>query len=79
MNKLVKGTEVKSTKIELGEVVVTLHVGPYSEEGPVIQKMHQYAFDNDKIIYGKQLEIYIGDPRRSAPEKLKTVLGQQIK
>lgn len=71
--------EDETVKVNIGKVVSTLHIGPYSEEGPIIQRMHKYAFSKGYKLYGKHLEIYVGDPRRSAPEKLKTILAQQIK
>ncbi len=56
-----------------------LHVGPYAAERPTIQKLHAYAEENGYRLAGKHHEIYMGDPRRSAPEKLKTVVRQPVK
>lgn len=75
----IKDTNILLKENKLGTVVSTLHIGPYPEEGPVIEKMHKYSFDNGYKLHGKHIEIYIGDPRRSSPEKLKTILGQQIR
>ena len=60
-------------------VVHQLYIGPYSEEGPTIEKMHDYAKKEGYELAGKHHEIYIGDPRRTKPEKLKTVIRQPIK
>jgi hypothetical protein len=40
--------------------------------------MHQFAFDQGYKLRGKHHEIYLSDPRRTAPEKLKTVLRHPI-
>lgn len=56
-----------------------LHVGPYSAEGPTIGRLHAYikelggTFDGR---YQKHHEIYLGDPRRTAPEKWRTIIRQ---
>ncbi len=56
----------------------TLHVGPYSDEPRTLEKMDLFAQENGYIFRGKHHEIYLGDPRKAAPEKLKTVLRQPI-
>jgi hypothetical protein len=56
-----------------------LHIGPYAAEAPTIGRLHDFihaqggAFDG---LTHKHHEIYLGDPRRTAPEKLKTVIRQ---
>ena len=62
-----------------GFVVQVLYIGPYSAEGTVIMKMHEYARQSGCELHGKHHEIYLGDPRKAAPEKLKTVLRQPVK
>jgi hypothetical protein len=55
-----------------------MHVGPYSAESATIERMHAFAAEGGFSLRGKHHEIYLGDPRRAAPEKLKTVLRQPI-
>jgi hypothetical protein len=62
-----------------GTIVQLMHIGPYSEEGPNIQRIHSYAIDSGYELSGKHHEIYLGDPRRSAPDKLKTIIRQPIR
>lgn len=62
-----------------GEVVQIMHIGPYSQETGNIEAMHQFAKDNGYELHGKHHELYFGDPRRSAPEKLHTILRQPIR
>jgi len=65
--------------LEEGTCVQILHTGPYSKEQPNIEKMHAFAKDNGYELTGKHHELYFGDPRRTAPEKLKTILRQPVK
>lgn len=63
-----------------GLSVQIMHIGPYSEEGPTIHKLHhEYLPENKLLEAGKHHEIYLGDPRKVAPEKLKTVLRQPVR
>lgn len=63
-----------------GECVQILHHGSYDDEGPVIRRLHeQYLPENQLQFNGKHHEIYLSDPRRTAPEKLKTILRQPVR
>ena len=55
-----------------------LHIGPYSAEAPTIQHLHAFIAESGFERRGKHHEIYLGDPRRSAPDKLKTILRQPV-
>jgi hypothetical protein len=55
-----------------------LHVGPYSAEAPTIKKLRTFIRESGFEPRGKHHEIYLGDPRRSAPEKLRTVIRQPV-
>lgn len=55
-----------------------MHIGPYSEERPNIERMHAFARENGYVLRGKHHEIYLGDPRRTRPERLRMVLRQPI-
>ncbi len=56
----------------------TMHIGPYSEEPATLARMEAFARENGYVLCGKHHEIYLGDPRRSAPERLRTVLRHPI-
>jgi len=63
-----------------GLCVQTLHIGPYDDEGPVLEEMHHRFIPNNGLeMTGRHHEIYLGDPRRAAPEKLKTILRQPVR
>lgn len=54
-----------------------LHIGPFSEEGPSVAKVHGYIEANGALS-GKHHEIYLSDIRRAAPEKWKTIIRQPM-
>ena len=53
-----------------------MHIGPYSTEGPTIKRLHDYIKEGGGQPKGKHHEIYLGDPRRAAPSRLRTILRQ---
>jgi hypothetical protein len=56
-----------------------MHLGPFSEEGPTIRRLHQeFLPENGLVENGRHHEIYLSDIRRTAPEKLRTVLRQPV-
>jgi hypothetical protein len=61
-----------------GLAVQIMHIGPYAAEIPTIQKLHAAAREQGCELRGKHHEIYLGDPRKSKPDKLKTVLRQPV-
>lgn len=70
--------QVRFEKLVEGACAQVLHVGPFAAEGPVIQRMHEFIHAAGKQLRGKHHEIYLSDPRRTAPEKLKTILRQPM-
>jgi hypothetical protein len=71
--------KIRLERYEEGLCVQILHIGPYADEGPVLAKLHtEYLPENGYSEAGKHHEIYLSDPRKTAPEKLKTVLRQPI-
>ncbi len=56
-----------------------LYFGPYNEEGPTIERMHNFIEEKGYELRGKHHEIYLSDPRRTKPERLKTIIRQPIK
>lgn len=55
-----------------------LYFGPYADEAPTIERLHRFATDGGYQLRGKHHEIYLSDPRRTAPERLRTVIRQAI-
>ncbi|MCG8569596.1 MAG: GyrI-like domain-containing protein [Spirochaetes bacterium] len=71
--------KVRFEKNQEGLAAQIMHIGPYSEEAPTIEKLHQFIQDSGYELTGKHWEIYLGDPRKSKPENLKTIIRQPIK
>jgi hypothetical protein len=69
---------VKFETFQEGKAAQILHIGPFSEEGPTIEKVHSFIRDNGGHRVGKHHEIYLSDPRRTAPEKWKTIVRQPM-
>jgi hypothetical protein len=67
---------LKFERFEEGRVAQYLHVGPYDAEGPGIAALHDFIRRNGCELIGLHHEIYLGDPRKAAPEKLKTIIRQ---
>ena len=71
--------EVRLERLDEGMSVQTLHVGPYDDEGPVLQALHQeYLPAHGLRVTGRHHEIYLSDARRTAPDKLRTILRQPV-
>ena len=73
---LARLSDVSLLKQSDGLSAQIMHIGPYSEEAPTIQRLHEFIKDSGYKLSGRHREIYFGDPRRSAPEKLRTILRQ---
>lgn len=59
-----------------GKAAQILYIGPYAEERATIERLYAFIREHGYRLSGKHHEIYMGDPRRSAPEKLKTVIRE---
>jgi hypothetical protein len=62
-----------------GLSVQIMYSGAYADEGPTIARMHDFIRQEGYVTNGKHHEIYLGDPRRTPPEKLKTVIRQPVR
>ena len=71
--------EIKFEKITEGKCVQVLHVGPYSTEPQTIEKMRKTMQENNLTENGFHHEIYLSDPRKTPPQKMKTILRQPVK
>ena len=70
--------EVRLGEFEEGRCIQIMHIGPYSEEMRTIAVMDAFAAGHDYRMRGKHHEIYLSDPRRARPEKMKTVLRHPV-
>lgn len=69
---------VRFAPFKEGKAAQTMHIGPFSEEGPTIEKVHAFIAENGSRMVGKHHEIYLSDIRRAAPEKWKTIVRQPM-
>jgi hypothetical protein len=61
-----------------GAAAQVLHVGPYADEGPTIEKLHDSIAERGLELRGRHHEIYLSDPRRVDPARLKTIIRQPV-
>jgi hypothetical protein len=71
--------EVKLEDISEGQCVQMLHVGPYDKEGETVEIMKTFAEEEGLEFQGRHHEIYLSDPRRVPPERLKTILRHPVR
>jgi hypothetical protein len=72
--------KLRVEKLKEGKAVQIMHVGPYEDEGPTLKKLHgDYMPAHGLTFNGKHHEIYLGDPRKTPPNKLRTVLRQPVR
>lgn len=74
--KLAARPNVRFEKFTEGKAAQIMHLGPFSEEGPTIQKVHDFISENEFQLSGKHHEIYLSDIRKAKPEKWKTIVRQ---
>ena len=69
---------VELTVLNEGRSVQMLHVGPYDQEHETIRQMAAFAWAHHLAFHGKHHEIYLSDPRRVAPSRLRTILRHPV-
>ncbi len=63
-----------------GRALQILHIGSYDDEGPVLRRLHDEVMPQRGLTFaGPHHEIYLSDPRKTAPARLKTVLRQPVR
>jgi len=65
-------------RLQEGLAVQVLHVGPYGEEAPTIAALHAFMAEHGLQACGRHHEIYLSDPARTAPEKLRTIVRRPV-
>jgi len=71
--------DVALISLNEGQCVQMLHIGPYDREPESIAQMEAFAREQGQQLDGLHHEIYLSDPRRVAPEKLRTILRIPVK
>lgn len=71
---------IRYARLAEGRCVQTLHIGSYDDEGPTLARLHTEFLPEHRLVEaGHHHEIYLGDPRRAAPDKLRTILRQPVR
>ena len=71
---------IRLEPLEEGLCLQALHIGSYDEEGPLLAALHSEIMPAGGYGFaGRHHEIYLSDPRKTAPEKLKTILRQPVR
>lgn len=72
--------EVRFETLREGRCIQTLHVGSFDDEAPVLARMHhEFVPAHGLRLVGKHHEIYLSDPRKTVPERLRTILRQPVR
>lgn len=73
-------SKVRFESFDEGLSVQIMHIGSYDDEAPTLHRLHtEYMPAHNLAFNGNHHEIYIGDPRKTDPMRLKTVLRQPVK
>lgn len=70
--------EVRLERYAEGSAAQVLYTGAYADELPTIDRLHQAILAQGYTLHLKHHEIYLSDPRKTAPEKLKTIIRQPV-
>ncbi|MHB1929722.1 MAG: GyrI-like domain-containing protein [Acidimicrobiales bacterium] len=75
---IARAGDVALIALSEGRCVQVMHLGPYADEPTTITAMHDFMTGNGLEPRGMHHEIYLSDPRRTALEKMKTILRQPV-
>ncbi len=64
--------------LDEGQAMQVMHRGPYSAEAPTIDALHMAIGERGLTLRGAHHEVYLSDPRRVAPEKMRTIIRQPV-
>jgi hypothetical protein len=70
--------DVRFESLHEGASAQTLHIGPFSEEGPTVERVHEFIESRGYSLRGRHHEIYLSDMRRTDPERLRTIIRQPV-
>jgi len=71
-------SQLRFEKFHEGLSAQIMYIGPFADEGPTISRIHEYILNGGHKLHGKHHEIYLSDLRKTAPEKLKTIIRQPM-
>ncbi len=71
--------QMRFDSLHEGLAVQIMHIGPYSDEAASVAKLHGFMRNNGYEFAGKHHEIYLSDPRRTKPQRLRTIIRQPVR
>lgn len=72
--------ELRFASASEGDCLQILHIGRYSDEAPTLADLHDRLMPEQRLTFnGPHHEVYLSDPRRVAPDRLKTLLRQPVR
>lgn len=71
-------SKLRLEELSEGRCAQIMHIGPFSEEGPTIAKVHRFVETRSRLA-GKHHEIYLSDIRKADPSKWKTIIRQPMR
>ena len=73
-------TSLRLANYDEGRSLQIMHLGSYDDEGPALEHLHEVEMPARKLVRnGHHHEIYLSDPRKTAPARLKTILRQPVR
>lgn len=79
VGRLADDTDIRLETIHEERAAEVLHIGPYAAEPATIEKLHAFIGEMGLVPAEKHHEIYLSDPNRTAPERLRTILRQPVR
>ena len=71
--------KVRLDSLHEGTAIQIMHIGPFATEEQTLEKIERFCEEHSYRVQGKHHEIYLNDPRKTAPEKMHTVLRQPVR
>ena len=78
-DKTPRAGDLRLESLNEGRCVQMLHLGPYDREAETIQEMQAAATAEGLALHGLHHEIYLSDPRRVPPDRLRTILRHPVR
>jgi hypothetical protein len=72
-------SQIRYESFDEGKSAQIMHIGPFSEEGPTVEKVHNFIKEHGSERRGKHHEIYLSDIRKGDPARWKTIIRQPLK
>ena len=71
--------DISFKKITEGKCVQIMHIGPYATEPETISLLMEFISNNGQSVNGLHHEIYLSDPRKTEPSRMKTIIRYPVK